>query len=135
MSRYSECKQTLLTNTEYAKKKNINIAIFLFDDTVRLYTNVKLSDETNEIIQAFKNPIYSSSRVYDNLSYDQIIMYINESKPMGGTNFIAPFNLLEKIKEFDDSKNEIFFLSDGFNNTKLSKTNLEYLSRYKFNNN
>lgn len=131
MSRYSECKQTLLTNTQYAKKKNINIAIFLFDDKVRLYTNVKLSDETNEIIQIFKDPLYSSAQVYDNLSYDEIIMYINNSNPMGGTNFLAPFNLLEKIKEFDDPKNEIFFLSDGFNNTKLSKTNLEYLSRYK----
>jgi len=53
-SRYDVCKQTLLINTEYAKKKKKNIVILSFDDKVRLYTNVKLSDETNEIIQIFK---------------------------------------------------------------------------------
>jgi len=133
MSRYSECKETLLTNTEYAKKKNINIAIFLFDDTVRLYTNVKLSDETKVLITNFNKSsvLYGLNQVLDNLSYDQIMKHINESMPRGGTNFLIPFNLLDNIKEFDDPKNEIFFLSDGYNSSKLSKSNLEYLAKYK----
>ena len=133
MSRYNECKETLLTNTEYAKKKNISIAIFLFDDSVRLYTNVKLSDETNELIKLFNksNAMYGLNQVFDNLSYDQIMMHINESKPRGGTNFLIPFYLLDNIKEFDDDKNEIFFLSDGYNSAKLSKSNLDYLAKYK----
>jgi hypothetical protein len=37
--------------TEYAKKKNINIAIFLFDTNVTLYTNIKISDESKHLIQ------------------------------------------------------------------------------------
>jgi len=46
MSRYSICKQTLLTNIEYAQKNNINIIICLFDNTVRLYTNIIITDES-----------------------------------------------------------------------------------------
>ena len=59
------------------------------------------------------------------------MMHINESNPRGGTNFLIPFYLLDNIKEFDDSKNEIFFLSDGYNSANLSESNLAYLGMYK----
>ena len=50
-SRYNICKQTLITNIEYAKQKNINIIICLFDDTVRLHTNLTISDETKNQLE------------------------------------------------------------------------------------
>ena len=113
-TRYDICKETLICNTEYAKKKNINIAIFLFDTNVTLYTNIKISDESKHLIVTNYKKQYL---LFDNTSYDDIIKAINLSHPNGGTNFLAPYELLDCIIEFKDA-NEIFFLSDGENDIK-----------------
>ena len=126
-SRYSICKETLLTNIEYAKLKNINIVICLFDETVRLYTNLTISSETKEIIDENLKNKYT---IFDSYSYDKIIEAINESHPMGGTDFLIPFELLSYIKEVNQTS-EIFFLSDGQNCRKFTEDDLEYLKTYK----
>ena len=119
-TRYDICKETLICNTEYAKKKNINIAIFLFDTNVTLYTNIKISDESKHLIQTnYKKQFL----LFDNRSYDDIIKAINLSHPEGGTDFLAPYELLDCINEFKNA-NEIFFLSDGENNIKLTPSKL-----------
>jgi len=126
-SRYDICKETLICNTEYAKKKKINIAIFLFDTNVTLYTNIKISDESKDLIKSkYENPY----KLFDNLTYDDIIKAINLSHPNGGTNFLAPYEILSYISEFKDA-NEIFFLSDGENNVKLTSANLGFIQQYK----
>ena len=126
-TRYDICKETLICNTEYAKKKNINIAIFLFDTNVRLYTNIKISDESKHLIQInYKKQFL----LFDNRSYDDIIKEINLSRPEGGTDFLSPYELLNCIIEFKDA-NEIFFLSDGENNIKLTPSKLGFIQKYK----
>lgn len=126
-TRYDICKETLICNTEYAKKKNINIAIFLFDNNATLYTNIKISDESKYLITTNYKKQYL---LFDNTSYDNIIKAINLSHPSGGTDFLAPYELLDCIIEFKDA-NEIFFLSDGENNTKLTAGNLGFIQKYK----
>lgn len=126
-TRYDICKETLICNTEYAKKKNINIAIFLFDNNATLYTNIKISDESKHLIMTNYKKQYL---LFDNTSYDNIIKAINLSHPNGGTDFLAPYELLNCIIEFKDA-NEIFFLSDGENNTKLTAGNLGFIQKYK----
>ena len=126
-TRYDICKETLICNTEYAKKKNINIAIFLFDTNVTLYTNIKISDESKNLIQTnYKKQFL----LFDNSSYDDIIKAINLSRPEGGTDFLAPYELLDCINEFKNA-NEIFFLSDGENNIKLTPSKLGFIQKYK----
>jgi len=121
-SRYKLCQEAMELNTKYAKINNIDIVILLFDTTVRIYTNMIISYES-------KNKISSEHTIVDNLSYDDIINYINESKPMGGTNFLVPFEILEKIKEFNTGS--IFFLSDGHNNNPLTLENNQFLNKFK----
>ena len=126
-TRYDICKETLICNTEYAKKKNINIAIFLFDTNVTLYTNIKISDESKHLIQInYKKQFL----LFDNKSYDDIIKAINLSRPEGGTDFLSPYELLDCINEFKNA-NEIFFLSDGENNIKLTPSKLGFIQKYK----
>jgi len=127
MSRYSICKQTLLTNIEYAQKNNINIIICLFDNTVRLYTNIIITDESKIKIN---NNFKKSYELYDNLSYLDIINKINNTLPEGGTDFLIPFELLSLINEIN-TNSEIFFLSDGYNNVKFTEQNLNFLSKFK----
>ena len=127
MSRYNICKETLITNLEYAKQKNINIIICLFDDSIRFYSNIKISDESIKIInESFKK----SYELNDNLSYDEIMHYINNSHPEGGTDFLVPFEFLSCIKEINTSS-EIFFLSDGCNNQPLTDMNMTFLESFK----
>ena len=126
-TRFDICKETLICNTEYAKKKNINIAIFLFDTGTILYTNIKISDESKHLIVTNYKKLYL---LFDNTSYNDIIKAINLSHPRGGTNFLAPYELLDCITEFKDA-NEIFFLSDGENNIKLTPGNLGFIQKYK----
>ena len=127
MSRYNICKETLITNIEYAKQKNINIIICLFDDTIRFYSNIKISDESIKIINdTFKK----SYKLNDNLSYDEMIYSINNSHPEGGTDFLVPFEFLSCIKEINTSS-EIFFLSDGCNNQPLTDINMMFLESFK----
>lgn len=121
-SRYKLVKEAMVLNTKYAKINNINIIILLFDTTVRIYTNMKISDES-------KSKIPSGHTIIDNLSYDDIIIYINDSKPRGGTDFLIPFQIFELINEFNSSS--IFFLSDGHNNKPLTTQNNEYLNKFK----
>jgi hypothetical protein len=108
-------------NTKYAKINNIDIVILLFDTTVRIYTNMKLSDES-------KYSITAEHTIVDNLSYDEIITYINNSGPMGGTNFVIPFEIIEKIKEFNTGS--IFFLSDG-HSQPLTPENNQFINKFK----
>lgn len=127
MSRYSICKETLITNIEYAKQKNINIIICLFDDSIRFYSNIKISDESIKIInETFKK----SYELFDNLSYDEIMYSINNSVPQGSTDFLVPFEFLSCIKEINTSS-EIFFLSDGCNNQPLTDINMIFLESFK----
>ena len=126
-SRYDICKQALLTNIGYAKINNINIIICLFDDTVRLHTNIKINEDTKNIInEQFQNRCI----IYDSQSYDQIISEINESMPMGSTNFMIPFEILSCINEISKTS-EIFFLSDGYNSGRLTDDNITFLDDYK----
>ena len=115
-----------MCNTNYAKNKSINIVIFLFDHTVRVYTNIKISDDSKKNLINIDD---LSCEINDNLSYDEIIDKITESNPMGSTDFLAPFKVLEKIKEFE--KGEIFFLSDGYNTTKLNDSDKLFLNNFK----
>jgi len=127
MSRYNICKETLVTNIEYAKQQNINIIICLFDDSIRFYSNIKISDESIKIInEKFKK----SYELNDNLSYDEIMHSINNSQPEGSTDFLVPFEFLSCIKEINTSS-EIFFLSDGCNNQPLTDTNMMFLESFK----
>jgi hypothetical protein len=121
-SRYRLVQEAMVLNTKYAKINNINIIILLFDTTVRIYTNMKISDES-------KSKIPLGHTFIDNLSYDEIITYINDSRPMGGTDFLIPFQIFELIKEFNSSS--IFFLSDGHNNKPLTAENNNYLNKFK----
>ena len=125
-SRYEICKQTLLHNTLYAKSKNINIVIILFDTSARIYTNTEISSLTKE--KLFTN-ISFSYELNEKLSYNQIIDYIEKSNPMGGTDFLIPFTLFTNIKEFE--KGDIFFLSDGYNSNTLENKDLEFLNNFK----
>ena len=125
-SRYEICKQTLLHNTLYAKSKNINIVIILFDTSARIYTNTEISSLTKE--KLFIN-ISFSYELNEKLSYNQIIDYIEKSNPMGGTDFLIPFTLFTNIKEFE--KGDIFFLSDGYNSNTLENKDLEFLNNFK----
>jgi len=127
MSRYDICKQTLITNIEYAQKNNINIIICLFDNTVRLYTNIIISNESKTKISS---KFFKSYELHDKLSYLEIINNIKESHPEGGTDFLIPFELLSKIDEIKPSS-EIFFLSDGYNNVKFTEENLNFLTEFK----
>jgi len=127
MSRYDICKQTLLTNIEYAQKNKINIVICLFDNTVHLYTNILITDETKSNIKSNFNKHYD---IHDNLSYSDIITNISESSPEGGTDFLIPFELLSLINEIN-TNSEIFFLSDGYNNVKFTEDNLTFLTKFK----
>lgn len=124
-SRYEICKQTLLTNIEYARQKQINIVICLFDDTARLYTNIKINKIFDE-----EDGLRNKYSIYDSLTYDQIIAEINQSQPMAGTDFMVPFELLSNIKEINENS-EIFFLSDGQNCRPFSDTDMEFLGTYK----
>jgi hypothetical protein len=121
-SRYRLVQEAMILNTKYAKINNINIIILLFDTTVRIYTNMNISDES-------KSKITSEHTIKDNLSYDEIIQNINDSHPMGGTDFVIPFQVFELIKEFNSSS--IFFLSDGHNNKPLTTENNEFLNKFK----
>ena len=121
-SRYKLCQEAMELNTKYAKINNIDIVILLFDTTVRIYTNIIISPES-------KSSISSEHTIVDNLSYDDIINYINESRPMGATDFLIPFEILEKIKEFNTGS--IFFLSDGHNNKALTLENNKFLNKFK----
>jgi hypothetical protein len=127
MSRYSICKETLLTNLKYAKQKSIPIIIILFDHSVRLYTNIVFGESTNQLI---KTKLEDKCKVNDNLTYDQIMTEINNSHPLGSTDFIIPFEVLKCIEELDTTS-EIFFLSDGHNGRKFSEDDLTFLSGYK----
>ena len=127
MSRYDVCKQTLLTNIQYAKQKNIPIVINLFDHSVRLYTNITFSSITKDKI---KSNLDNLCVINDNLTYDQIMDEINTSQPMGSTNFLIPFEVLKCIDEIDDNS-EIFFLSDGRNSNSLNDEDLNFLKSYK----
>jgi hypothetical protein len=122
VSRYRLVQEAMVLNTKYAKINNINIIILLFDTTVRIYTNMTISDES-------KSKIPSGHTFIDNLSYDEIITYINKSRPMGGTDFLIPFQIFELISEFNSSS--IFFLSDGCNNKPLTTENNDYLNKFK----
>jgi hypothetical protein len=126
-SRYKVCKDTLLCNITYAKNKNINIVIILFDTSSRVYTNSIISTETKEILKLL--PEEQSCELHDSLSYDKIMEYIINSEPMGGTDFLIPFVLFDKIKEFN--KGDIFFLSDGYNTSPLQGSDIEFLSTFK----
>lgn len=126
-TRYDICKQTLQTNIGYAKLKHIPIVIALFDHSVRVYTNIMISDETKELI---KSKFESKYILNDNLSYDQIMHEINKSHPLGSTDFMLPLMILDCIKELDKDS-EIFFLSDGHNGTKLTEENHTFLTSYK----
>jgi len=126
-SRYTICKQTLLTNLEYAKLKQIPIVIILFDHSVRIFTNIVIGNDTKELI---KHNFDTKYELYENLSYDQIIDEINISSPNGGTNFLLPFKILDSINEID-KQSKIFFLSDGQNEKKLTDDNITFLSKYK----
>jgi hypothetical protein len=121
-SRYKLCQEAMELNTKYAKINNIDIVILLFDTSVRIYTNMIISPES-------KSSISYEHTIVDNLSYDDIIKYINESRPMGGTDFLIPFKILEKIKEFNTGS--IFFLSDGHNNKPLTLENNQFLNKFK----
>ena len=110
MSRYSICKETLLTNLKYAKQKSIPIIIILFDHSVRLYTNIVFGESTNQLI---KTKLEDKCKVNDNLTYDQIMTEINNSHPLGSTDFIIPFEVLKCIEELDTTS-EIFFLSEMY---------------------
>lgn len=127
MSRYDICKQTLLTNIQYAKQKNIPILINLFDHSVRLFTNITFGTDTKDLI---KTKLDNKCIINDNLTYDQIMDYINNSHPMGSTDFLIPFEVLKCISELDDNA-EIFFLSDGHNGRALNEENLNFLTSYK----
>jgi hypothetical protein len=127
MSRYNICKESLITNIEYAKKKNINIIICLFNTSIRLYTNIKIGLQSKTYIRYnYKKEL----SLYDNLTYDQIRNYIEESEPNDGTDFLLPFQLLSCIQEINPTS-EIFFLSDGYNNKKFTEENINFLSRFK----
>ena len=120
MSRYNICKESLITNIEYAKKKNINIIICLFNTSIRLYTNIKIGLQSKTYIRYnYKKEL----SLYDNLTYDQIKNYIEESEPNDGTDFLIPFELLSCIQEINPTS-EIFFLSDGYNNNKFTEENI-----------
>lgn len=127
MSRYDICKQTLITNIKYAMHKNIPILINLFDNSVRLYTNITFSTDTKNLI---KTKLDNKCIVNDNLTYDQIMCEINNSYPMGSTDFLIPFEVLKCISEIDETA-EIFFLSDGHNGRDLNEDNLNFLTSYK----
>jgi len=117
-------------NIEYAAKKHNNIIIMLFNHGVTLYTNIKISDETKELIKSnYKKGLV----LYDNLSYNQIAEYVRNSRADGGTDFLAPFEMLEYIHEIMDMKPEIVFLSDGQNGETLTDAHLAFLSKYKNN--
>jgi hypothetical protein len=55
--------------------------------------------------------------------------YVINSEPMGGTDFLIPFVLFDKIKEFN--KGDIFFLSDGYNTTSLEENDVAFLGTFK----
>jgi hypothetical protein len=118
MSRYSICKETLLTNIQYAKQKQLQILIILFDHSANLYTNIKFGQSTNTKLEEI-NTKFDSISINDNLSYDNIIEHISNSHPKGSTNFLVPFNIMNCIDEYDN-KSEIFFLSDGYNDGPLN---------------
>jgi hypothetical protein len=129
-SRYNICKETIITNLLYAKQKELQILIILFSDSARLYTNIKFSSSTNTKFEDIKTQINSNIFILDNLSYDDIIKYINDSQPNGSTNFLIPFNILNCIDE-DDNKSEIFFLSDGYNDRPLNDELFSPILKYK----
>ena len=127
-TRYTICQKTIIMNAEYAKKKNNNIVIILFNDGVIIYTNIKISDEGKEFIKIkYKKFI----QLNDELSYDDIITKINESYPHNGTDFSAPFEFLECVPEIMSTLPEIIFLSDGENMTKITSKELELFNKYK----
>lgn len=126
-TRYAICKQTLQTNIEYAKLKNIPIVIALFNHSVRVFTNIIICDETKELI---KSNFEFKCTLNDNLSYDQIMHEINSSEPQGSTDFLIPFMILDCIKELNKDS-EIFFLSDGYNGTQITEESLALLTSYK----
>jgi hypothetical protein len=125
-SRYEICKQTLLHNTLYAKNKNINIVIILFDTSARIYTNTEISELTKG--KLITNTFFSFE-LHEKLTYEQIIDHIEKSNPMGGTDFLIPFTLFDNIKEFE--KGDIFFLSDGYNSNPLENKDIEFLNNFK----
>jgi hypothetical protein len=108
-------------------QKNIPILINLFDHSVRLYTNITFSADTKDLI---KSKLDNKCIVNDNLTYDQIMFEINNSHPMGSTDFLIPFEVLMCISEIDETA-EIFFLSDGHNGRSLNEENLNFLTSYK----
>jgi hypothetical protein len=127
MSRYNICKETLKINIEFAKKKNIPISIILFNNTCRFYTNITIEKNTKDLIN---EKFGKECVIYDNLIYDDILNYVQESEPHNGTNFLIPYQIMDSIKELDQNAN-IFFLSDGYNNEKLTDENITFLSSFK----
>lgn len=126
-SRYKVCKDTLLHNIAYAKNKKINIVIILFDTSTRVYTNISISTETKKNIQLI--PDDNSCELHDSLSYNEIMESIINSEPMGGTEFLLPFIVFDKIKEFKSG--DIFFLSDGYNTSTLEENDVNFLNTFK----
>jgi hypothetical protein len=126
-TRYQVCKQTLLTNIEYAKLKTIPLVIELFDNRADVYATITISEEKKEFIKANFAGKYT---LQDNLSYDEIIHAINSSHPRGGTDFLNAFTILNCITEIP-AATEIYFLSDGQNGNKLTEEQQMFLNGFK----
>jgi len=125
-TRFQIVQESLLYNIKYAEKNKLDIIICMFNNGVTLFTNISISDESKEL----SNKLPNKCDIIDKLTYEQMIESINNSNAKGGTNFLVPFELLSCIKEIDTTS-EIFFLSDGYNNAKLSDINLNNILAYK----
>ena len=127
-SRYEICQETMVMNIEYAKLKNNNIIIILFNEGITVFTNIKISDECIEVI---KTNYRKYIQLNNNMSYDRIITEIYDSAPYGGTDFSAPFEFLECVPEIMSTSPEIIFLSDGQNGTEITSKDTELFNKFK----
>ena len=125
-TRFQIVQESLLYNIKYAEKNKLDIVICMFNSEVVLFTNISIGDKSKELCNKLLNKCF----IIDKLTYEQMIESINNSHAKGGTNFVVPFELLSCIKEIDTTS-EIFFLSDGYNNAKLSDKNLNNILAYK----
>ena len=73
-----------------------------------------------------QNILYAKNK---NINIVIILKYIEDSNPIGGTDFLIPFTLFDNIKEFENG--DIFFLSDGYNSNTLEKNEIEFLNTFK----
>jgi len=90
---------------------------------------MNISPSSKENLKTKSTELNFEYELFDELTYDQIIDHIKFTCPMGGTDFLIPFNIFKQINEFGSG--DIFFLSDGYNTSILLENDIEFLNTFK----